>query len=377
MPTLISWIKRHRKELGIAGGAFLGTVLLFVLVFYTPKPALIDPPTSTKEAIVTLKGKVAPHRGVVVFNQTGDALVVVNSDDKGEFTLNNIPIGEGKNVLTLRSVASRYRLSLPLFIVIQKDTTAPALSMNTLQGATVTGSNTIVSGKAEPGSTVMVNGVKTTVGADGTWTATVALKSGSNTVTVAATDSAGNTTTDTQTIQYAPTAADSQTGTATVTSATSTVSVGSTPAPAPSTGSTTSTPTGTTSPTTSPTATPTPTPTPSPTPAPAPTPAPQPVLAIVATASISNASPNERANETITVTVKDNYGRPVMDASVIAAVHFKNGTQNYSLSSLGNGVYTVNFKLNDHYERGYRVGVDVTARYNGFVSTAYTSFTPM
>ena len=166
MPTLISWIKRHRKELGIAGGAFLGTVLLFVLVFYTPKPALIDPPTSTKEAIVTLKGKVAPHRGVVVFNQTGDALVVVNSDDKGEFTLNNIPIGEGKNVLTLRSVASRYRLSLPLFIVIQKDTTAPALSMNTLQGATVTGSNTIVSGKAEPGSTVMVNGVKTTVGAD-------------------------------------------------------------------------------------------------------------------------------------------------------------------------------------------------------------------
>lgn len=360
MPTLIVWIKSHRNELGIASGAFLAAVLLFVLIFYTPKPKLIDPPASTKEATVTLKGKAATHRGIVAYNQAGDALVVVNTDDKGEFTLNGLPIGEGKNVITLRSVASRYRISFPLTVTIQKDTAAPALSVNTLQGATVTGSNTVISGKAEPGSTVTVNGVKTTVGADGTWTATVALASGKNTVTVSATDPAGNTTTNTQTIQYAPSAADSQTGTATVTGATSSTTATASPTTAPSSSSI-----------------PTPTPTTAPTPSPTPAPAPQPVLAIVATASISNPSPNDRANETITVTVKDNYGRPVTGASVIAAVHFKTGTQNYSLSSLGNGVYTVNFKLNSNYVKDYTVGIDVTARYNGFVSTAYTSFKPM
>lgn len=366
---LKAWCDKYRTEIAVGVAVFILAVIVDLACFYTPRPKLINPPSSTRDTKVTLSGTAAPHRGVIVFDKMMNALVVVNSNEKGEFTIVDMPIGEGANTFTLRSVASRWRVSFPLTVVIQKDTLAPVLSMDSLMGATVTGSNAVVTGKAEPGSTVTVNGVKTTVNADGSWSTTVALKPGANTVTVASTDSAGNVTTKTETIQYTPSAPESQTGTATVTTSTTMTSPGSVPA------STTSTsPTATTPGTTSPTAT-----APSGTPAsstPTPPPAPQPVLAIIASTWVSNGAPNSKANETIYASVKDNYGRPVTGASVIAAVHYKSGAQYYSLKSDGNGNYSTSFKLYDKYVSGYRVNVNVTATYQGFTSTAATSFTP-
>ena len=359
--TIKEWGVLHKKELISGGAGALGIVILAALCFYLPAPKLTDAPGSTKESVVTLHGKAAARVGIAVFDRAGNAIIVVNSDDKGAFTLTNIPVGEGTTELSLRAVASAWRVSFPTRVVIQKDTSAPLLDVTNLNDAIVTGSNTVLSGKAEPSSIVMVNGVKTTVSADGTWTATVALNPGTNTVAVTATDAAGNTTTQTQTIQYTPTAADSQTGTATVATSTTTLSPGSQPG-TPS-GTATSTP-------------PTTTPTSAPTTATSPTPAPQPVLGITSSAWVSNPSPNNKANETINVSVKDNYGRQVTDASVTANVYFKNGTATYSLRHTGNGVYSVSFKLNDKYVSGYRVGVDTVSRFNGFVSNANTSFTP-
>ena len=291
-------------------------------------------------------------------------VIAVNSNDAGEFTLTSLSVGEGETVFRLRAANSGWRFSQPVTVLIRKDTVAPVLEVQTLQGATVTGSSTVISGKAEPGSTVTVNGVKTTIAADGTWSATVALQPGTNTVTVAATDPAGNITTQTQTIGYTPTADGSPTGTATVTASTTTLSAGSQP---PSTTSTTTSNTPTPSGTT-----PTPTSTTTPTPAPAP----QPILAITSSAWVSNGSPNSRANQTIYASVKDNYGRPVTDASVIANVSYKSGVVNYSLRHVGNGTYSTSFKLNDKYVSGFRVYVETVARWNGFTSAAQTSFTP-
>lgn len=367
-------IVKYQREL-LALGAGILVVILFCLIFcYLPRPKLTNPPTSTKEAVVHLQGTAAKHVGIAIFDKAGNALVIVNTNDKGEFSLDGVPVGEGSNVYTLRALNGKWRASWPLKITIVKDTVAPALSMNELNGATVTGSGAVVSGKAEPGSSVMVNGVKTTVAADGTWTATVALAPGKNTVTVASTDPAGNTTTQSQTITYSPTASGSQTGTATVTASSTQTSAGSAPAPtATTTGTTSGTTTGSTGSATTSSGTTSPAPTTTPTTPPAS----QPVLAIIATTWVSNASPNARANETIFATVKDNYGRAVTDASVIAIVSYKNGTQAYSLTSQGNGTYSVSFKLNGNYESDYRIGVNVTARYNGFTSSAATSFTPL
>ena len=110
---------------------------------------------------------------------------------------------------------------------------------------------------------------------------------------------------------------------------------------------------------------------------PAPAPAPKPLLAIVATAYVSNPSPNDRANETIYTIVKDNYGNPVTGASVIATAFYKSGPVNYVLSHTGNGQYSVSFKLNDKYVSGFKVPISVVANYKGFSSTAETSFTPL
>ena len=356
----------YKKELTGAGIGASVIILLALVCFYLPAPKLIDPPTSTKEATITLRGTAAPKVGIIAFDKSGNAIIVVNSDEKGEFTLASLPVGEGETTFRLRAAVSGWRFSLPRTVVIKKDSSAPALEVQSLQGAVVTGSSTVVTGKAEPGSTVTVNGVNTTVSADGTWSATVALQSGKNTVTVTATDSAGNATTQTQTITYTPTAADAPTGTATVTASTTSLSPGSLP-PSVATAPTTSDmpiPAGpvTLLPTSSPT--------------PAPTPVLQPILAITSSASVSNGTPNSRANETIYVNVKDNYGRPVTDASVIANVYFKTGMANFSLKHVGNGTYSASFKLNDKYVSGYRVNVESIARWNGFTSTANTSFVP-
>jgi len=60
----------------------------------------------------------------------------------------------------------------------------------------------IVSGKAEPGSTVSVNGVKTTVSSNGSFSAEVLLKEGKNTITVLVTDRSGNEQTQEFTVTY-------------------------------------------------------------------------------------------------------------------------------------------------------------------------------
>jgi hypothetical protein len=60
----------------------------------------------------------------------------------------------------------------------------------------------VITGTAEAGSTVLVNGVPATVAADGTYTATLPAPTadGPLTVTVNSTDAAGNTATDTRTL---------------------------------------------------------------------------------------------------------------------------------------------------------------------------------
>ncbi|HWQ99716.1 MAG TPA: Ig-like domain-containing protein, partial [Candidatus Methylomirabilis sp.] len=260
------FIEHQKKELvaGGAGAAIL--ILLFFIVCYTARPVLTDPPTSTKDPKVTLSGKAAPRMGVILFDGKGNSLFTVNANDKGEFTFPDVPVGEGSTVFVLRAANAGFRFSFPTKVTVVKDTSAPRLEVNAFDGATVTGSNTVISGKAEPGSSVMVNGVKTAVGADGAWSATVALKSGANTVTVTSTDAAGNTTTATQTIQYTPTAADSPTGTATVSTSTTTYTPGSLPPPS-ATSTSSVAPSGGTATTTAPTAE-----APSPAPAPAPSP---------------------------------------------------------------------------------------------------------
>ncbi len=367
------WQKNQKYILSALGG-ILATLVIIFSCFYTTKPELIDPPKSTKEATITLKGRAQPKTGITVFDSKDNSIVMIQTNDQGEFTVTGLPINEGDNIFYVRAVKSKYRVSLPLKVIVSKDATAPSLEVDSFASSTVTGSNTTISGKAEPGSTVTVNGVKTNVNSDGTWSATIALTPGKNTVTVAATDSAGNTTTNTQTLTYTPSTPDSQSGTVKTATSTTSYSEGSNP-PADSSDNlgpyflNQDSPTGTipldesTQP-------------PPVSDAVKPTELEKTITSMIVTAWVSNPSPNTRSNEIIYARVRDNYGRPVNNASVSATVTYKTGSVYYYLKHSGNGEYSVSFKLNDKYVAGHVVSVEVTAGLSGIKATDYTSFTP-
>lgn len=69
-------------------------------------------------------------------------------------------------------------------------------------GLTTTSSTITVTGVATPGSTVTVNGVPVIVDASGNFSIEVALTSGSNIITIIATDLGGNSETVTRNVTY-------------------------------------------------------------------------------------------------------------------------------------------------------------------------------
>lgn len=97
--------------------------------------------------------------------------------------------------------------SLPALKLVVVDTVAPILTVTSPADGFVTAASSVtVSGKAVDSSglrSVTVNGTAVTVAADGTFSASVPLSGGSNTITVIATDTAGNSSTVTRTVKRA------------------------------------------------------------------------------------------------------------------------------------------------------------------------------
>lgn len=91
--------------------------------------------------------------------------------------------------------------------LVVEDTAAPTLTITSPENNLVTAAGTVtVSGTAFDTSgiaSVTVNGTAVAVAANGSFSATVNLSGGSNTITVTATDEAGNVTTDTRTVARA------------------------------------------------------------------------------------------------------------------------------------------------------------------------------
>ena len=73
-------------------------------------------------------------------------------------------------------------------------------TVNIPENASTNQSSYTFTGKVDPGSTVKVNGTLVPVGPDGSFTATVKLNSGKNTITIQVTNKAGDTTTITKTV---------------------------------------------------------------------------------------------------------------------------------------------------------------------------------
>lgn len=91
--------------------------------------------------------------------------------------------------------------NMPGLRLVVQDTTAPTLTITSPADGLITAAASVtVSGTAFDSSglsSVTVNGAPVTIGADNSWSTTVNLSGGANTITVKATDTAGNVSTET------------------------------------------------------------------------------------------------------------------------------------------------------------------------------------
>lgn len=100
----------------------------------------------------------------------------------------------------------------------------------------------------------------------------------------------------------------------------------------------------------------------------------RPVESISAIVSVANRSLKPKANQTLTVTVKDDEKELLGGASVTVIAHYPTEDKTYDLEEGTNGSYRVRFQVPENIGSGTVVILDVTARYGEFTSTATASF---
>ena len=156
----------------------------------------VDSPESpTAVPVATISGWTDP--GAVV---TVNGLPTMVFPD-GTFSV-DIGLLEGLNPVTVVATDLVGNMNW-VDLTVEVDTTPPALVVGgPADGANVSEPNVVVFGTAEAGASVWVNGVRAVDSTD--WSVTVSLVEGANTIVVTATDSLGNTATETLVVNYVP-----------------------------------------------------------------------------------------------------------------------------------------------------------------------------
>jgi hypothetical protein len=116
--------------------------------------------------------------------------------DTGSFSLQLSLLPEGTNAVTVvgADIAGN---TVTMQLSVQIDTAAPSLEIvEPLEGFRTQEKTVVVVGITEPGATVTVNGVRVTVDAFGKFSTSVTVEQGKNTITVKASDAAGNSAPD-------------------------------------------------------------------------------------------------------------------------------------------------------------------------------------
>lgn len=177
-----------------------------VTVLYNPNAALVSitAPTDklvTRQATVTVTGSVANGEGITSVSVNGTAATLTN----GSFTA-QVALTPGSNKIAA-SVPQEFGGAADSRTVVYADR-APNLSVSSPNNNLITGDRTVsVSGSAVTSyntpALVTVNGTSVVNSAGGFQTQ-VTLKRGANTITVVATDDAGNTATESRSVEFKP-----------------------------------------------------------------------------------------------------------------------------------------------------------------------------
>lgn len=179
-----------------------------------PTPTVILPPTlkplpeATNSATITVNGNGQPGLTLILY-LNGSEYKKLPVDKDGNFTFENLPVNEGKNLVSAKLTDDKGNISdLSNILTVTIELTAPSLTVNSpADNATINGdqNSTNVSGLVKDDSvTVTINGRLAVVNSDGSFQYAFRLSNGGNTLEIKATDAAGNVTTVTRHVTYQP-----------------------------------------------------------------------------------------------------------------------------------------------------------------------------
>lgn len=160
-------------------------------------PVLNIPYEATNTATIKINGYASPNNKVEIYleDQLKDT---VNTDDSGNFTSDDIGLSLGTNNITAKTVDSAGNKSLPSKdIQVQFSNDQPQLDVSApTDGQQIHGGdkNVAVSGTTDPADSVNINGITAIVQSDGTFSKTIPINEGDNTITITATNQYGSTT---------------------------------------------------------------------------------------------------------------------------------------------------------------------------------------
>ena len=171
-----------------------------------PPPTLASLAQYTSSPKINISGSTEAGATVILY-KSGIEIDKQLVGNDGQFSFKNVALKEGSNSFTARSVDGASNESEESRTVeITLDTVPPKITLTEpIEGASSSSPYINFSGKTDPKAVVTVNDQQQVVSPDGSFSGTATMtQPGSNTVTVVATDLAGNQTKVTRTVTYSP-----------------------------------------------------------------------------------------------------------------------------------------------------------------------------
>lgn len=170
-------------------------------------PHFANIPKATETGVITISGNVSEVNGTIEIFVNNRKAVTQTIEEKTSFTIQNISLNEGENIIKGRYVFTDRKSAFTKDYIVHYTTEAPKIEdISPNDGSEFKrGDQEIeVKGKTDPQNTVTVNDFRAIVGTNGDFSYFLRLNEGDNTIKVTATSPTGKETVKEITVSYRP-----------------------------------------------------------------------------------------------------------------------------------------------------------------------------